>query len=252
MDRFYMEKLLDDMNRAVARCCEDTFETFLTYFAALDHEVDPSEQHLKQVRYLISVSIDCPVKARLAFKEALASQIQPFAGRELTLSLYIGFDEPDLPQTEGSHIAVQVYMLDDQRDHAFNKTLLAGLLPPSGNEQPLPPWFGDPPQIDQDILLDALDAFCAGQLAMSRRKFPVIRHMEAGFQRLIKLGIRYFQVDDYESLVKVLPPRYQEEAQDLPEQWSELLQTGAHFDREQAERTRYATLRFCNLLAQEL
>ena len=249
MDRYYLGKLLDDVNGAVAQLMQATLTPHLTFHLALDREVEAGDTHYKVLRYLFAVDQACPVGKLLDLSRTIEALCRRFSGRDYSCHHHFGHDDWIPIEGDGFNLACQFYMLDQGADHRANKVLVAGLLDdPDNQAAALPRWLHFDEGLERADLEQEVLYFCQHYVSRDGDHLYQVRNFEAAFWRVVNLACAYFQVDSYEELVGQMPARFHEALKPVPQHWHELRGKERAYSHEQFAACSRNSLRFCQQL----
>lgn len=246
MDRFYLEKMVEEINGAVAGDCERCFTQWLTYFWAMDRMVDVGDTQFKVLRFVIALDAACPAANLMALRQILDDTCKRFTGQGYRCSAHIGHDDWPAPPSDGYQFVLQVFLLENEQDHLANKLLIAKLLEdPENQESELPKWL----HYDQDLawtnVLDEVFTFCQFYVSSEFRHLSQVRYFEAAFWRVVNLACGYFHLETYEELVALMPARFQPALLTIPQEWQALREQEKAFRREDWQHCSRNSIRLC-------
>ncbi|CAM2069501.1 hypothetical protein SCOR_29280 [Sulfidibacter corallicola] len=249
MDRFYLEKLVEDLNHSVAGELERVLDTHLTYCWPMDRSVEIGEAHFKVLRFLIAIGDACPAARLLEVHGALAALTERFSGQDYRCHIHIGHDDW-VPASEDIYqVVLQIMFLDDGKNHLTNKLQAAKILEdPEQQERELPPWLAYDEHLSWDHVEDEVLTFCQYFVSSEFRNLNQIRNFETAFWRVVNLACGYFSLETYEDLVARMPERFRPALGVIPLEWQELRQKETEFDRPEWERCSRSSIRFCQHL----
>jgi len=249
MDRYYLGKLVDDINLASGKLLEQILGSHLRFFLALDERVDVGERHLKYLRYLYAIDDQCPAARVLDLHEAMAVFCRRFSPSDVTCSFHFGYDNHVPVDTTDLSIILQFYLLDHQQDHSLNMVLAAGLMDePERQLTRLPSWMNPGQVILRERLEEEVLGFCQHYISRDFEHLYQIRDFEAAFWRVVNLACGYFDKPTYEDLVALLSARFQPQLRELPAQWHTLRKQERHFSQEAFVVCSRNSFRFCQHL----
>jgi len=245
MDRYYLGKLVDDINEGMGRALEEALGEHLVFFMAMDRTVETNDSHMKLLRYLFSVSSECPASGLLGLQARVDAACGKFSGSDYHCTSHFGHDDWVPMEEDGYNLALQFYHLDHGWDHEMNQWLTAGVMDTPQYEASLPSWLAYRENLRPNRLENEILYYC--QLFVSKhvdRLFQV-RGVEAAFWRLINQACAYYGKETYEELVEMFPLRFREPLMGLPTQWEQLRLQDHAFSEEDFMRCGRMSLRFC-------
>ncbi|CAM2010838.1 hypothetical protein [Acanthopleuribacter pedis] len=233
MERFYLEKMVEEINRAMASECERCFAQWLTYFWAMDRGVDVGDTQFKVLRFVIALDAACPAANLLGLRQTLDDLCKRFTGQGYRCSGHIGHDDWLAPLNDGYQFVLQLFLLENEKDHLANKLLVAKLLEdPETQETELPKWLQYQQDLEWQHVLDEVFTFCQFFVSSEFRHLSQVRYFEAAFWRVVNLACGYFRLETYEELVALMPARFQPALLTIPEEWQALREQEGAFRRE--------------------
>ncbi len=249
MDRFYLGKLVDDINKGAGAALRDGLGGHLTFFLALDRELETGDGHLKMLRFLFSVDEECPVSRFLALKACLAAVCRKFSGSDYQCRFHFGHDDWVPGEEDGYTFALQFFMLEHGRDHLWNKWLVAGLIDdPEYLEGSMPRWLHYDEGLRREDLENEVLRFCQHFVSRDFNHLAQVRNLEAAFWRVVNLACVFFGLDSFEALIQRCPLRFRSALARLPDEWSVLRQEELAFSEENFAQCGRNSLRFCRQL----
>ncbi len=246
MDRFYLEKLVEEINTHSAKELEAALGGHLSTFSALDRNTENGERHLKVLRYLFSVDASCPVARLLAVRERIEQLCGRFTAPDIHCSCHFGYDSPVPLESRELTLILHFYMLANNRDNDTNRVMVNALLDDPDN-QILPSWLSLE-GLTQEQLADEIHAFCEHFITSDFGNLAQIRNFESAFWRVVNLACAYYDTEEWRDLVAMLPPRFHGQLSDLPEAWTKLRQMERSYTEETFVACSRASLRFCQQL----
>ncbi|MDJ0838298.1 MAG: hypothetical protein QNK37_17410 [Acidobacteriota bacterium] len=249
MDRYYLGKLVDDINTAASQLAEAALKPHLRTLCALDRRVVSGERHFKVLRYLLAVDHACPVQKLLRLRPAFENLCRRFSGPDFDCVCHFGHDAPVQPEGSDLTVLLHFYMLHAGRDDDWNRHLCAVLLDdPETQTSLLPPWTGFGEGLRRDQLEDEILSFCQHYLSGNFDSLIPIRDFEAAFWRVVNLACTYHGADDWDALVDLLPIRFRERLKPLPDNWNALREAERSFSQEAFVQCSRQSIRFCQQL----
>lgn len=245
MDRFYLGKLIEDINGGVAGAMDGALAGHLVYFAAMDRVVEAEDSHMKVLRYLYAVSPECPAGHLLDLKGVMEKECQRFSGSDYGCQCHFGGDDWAPVEESGYTFALQFFHLDPGMDHGLNKWLAAGVVETPEHERLLPRWLHYDQGLEAGRLQNEILCFCQLYVSKHVDQLFQVRGVEAAFWRLINQACAFYEKETYEELVDMFPLRFREPLMDLPNQWSNLRKREHGFSDEDFARCGRLSLRFC-------
>ncbi len=253
MERFYLEKMVEEINSAMAAALERCFDQWLSFFWAMDRAVDVGDTHFKVLRYVAALDGACPAAHLLAVRENLDEVARRFSGQGYRCHVHIGHDDGVVPDVDGYQFVLHLYLLADGQDHLANKLLIAKLLEdPEQQESALPPWLHYDQALPWRYVREAVFSFCQLFVSSEFRLLSEVRFFEAAFWRVVNLACSYFHLETYEALVALLPARFQPACLTIPEEWRALREQERAFRRDDWHQCSRNSIRFgLHLLAMD-
>ena len=247
MDRFYLGKLVDDLNASIGDVLDAALP--LHFFMALDREVAVGEANFKVLRYLYSIDDECPVERLLGVRDKIETVCRRFSGSDYECQAHFGSDDWVPVASDGFRMVLHFYQLEHGIDGMGNKVRVAGMLDdPENQEQQLPTWLSYDQGLTRAHLEDQIMAFCQSYISRHFDHLFQIRDFEAAFWRVINLACCLYDKETYEDLVVELPARFHKPLMQIPNEWQALRQKEYAFSKEDFARCSRDSLRFCQHL----
>lgn len=246
MDRFYLEKYLTDLIRTQDQIFQQTLGEFLTYFNALDRQVDLGDAYYKDVRFLFAVNHECPAHRLLELKQATQKAVKPFETEEVVPIVHFGSDDW-IPTEDGrTQLVLRFYLLEDGCDHERNRQIVASLIEdPEAQERSLPKWLNYRREPNWDWVEEAVLSFYQLHLSRDAEHVASLRHFEAAFWRVVNLACTNFEAEAYEDLLQRFPARFRETLLEIPKAWLDLRKKEHLFMEEDWTTVSRLCSRFC-------
>lgn len=249
MDRFFLGKLVDDLNRAVEEILTESLTNHLLFFIALDRQIEAGESHCKTLRYLFSLSKDCSSKLLLQIRFRLEQSLQHFNTSDHSCHLSFGFDDWTLEKADSFQFTLQFHLLEDAKYSSLNELLVAKLLDDtSAQNWPYPKWLTFPEEITRAQFEEELLSFCQHFISHDFGSLVQVRNFEAAFWRVVNTSCAYFGSTSYEALLEKLPTRYRNALVNLPDAWQTLRQKERAFSKSDFIKCSRSSLRLCQQL----
>jgi len=245
LDRFYLGKLVEDINTHSARVLETALGGHLSFFSALDGNAENGERHLKVLRYLFSVDASCPVARLLTVRQSVEQLCDRFTAPDIHCTCHFGYDSPVPLESSEMTLLLHFYMLANGRDNEPNRVTVNALLDnPDNQVTDLPKWLSLE-GLSHEQLTDEIHVFCEHFITSDFENLAQIRNFETAFWRVVNLACAFYETEEWSDLVAMLPPRFHPQLRDLPEAWSTLRQMERSFTEEAFVACSRASLRFC-------
>lgn len=245
MDRYYLGKLIDDINIAMARTLKEVLGEHLVFFMAVSGAITPEDTHMKLLRYLYSPSPECPAQNLLGLISRVDAECTRFSGSDVICQSHFGNDD-QIPRRDGGYfLGLQFHCIEAYRDHSQNQWLVAAVLEDDNQQESLPSWLNFPANLSPEQLENEILYYC--QLFVSKHVDQLIqvRGVEEAFWRLINQLCAYYHQNTYEALVDMFPVRFRETLKRLPQEWQNLRNKAHSFSDEDFMTCGRLSLRFC-------
>lgn len=249
MDCYFLGKLVKDINGGAHKVLSSALGDHLACWVALDTSVEVGENHLKVLRYMFALDGECPVSRLLKVKAMVAHFCQRYSHTDVTLFFHFGHDQPALPEIDGLLLLLRFHLLDYQESHLWNRVrVLAATDDPASQLSLFPSWLALENRIQQSQVADEVLNFCQLYMSSDFQKLDQVRDFEAAFWRVVNLACSWLEVEDYKTVLSLMPVRFQGPLTDLPNQWHCLRQQELSFSQEIFVRCSRSSFRFCQQL----
>lgn len=246
MDRFYLEKLIDDINSSVQANMKEKLGNHLTWFLALDNQAEAGDRHFKKMRYLYAMDTQCPMEHLNALPARIDLLCRRFSGSDYQCRFHFGYDDLVPVQDAGFTFALQFYFLEQGGNHPFNHLWVAALLDePELQEKTLPSWLLQESNLNRADLKNQILYYAQRFLLGDHEDLIRLRQLEASFWRVVNLACFVLEVETFEDLVDLMPARFKQATMALPGLWENLRNKETVFALEDLSRCEHLSLRFC-------